>query len=82
MDFIVKFNITDQNIPVRFDDIQTATKLVGGDVYEGPLEVTPSAEAQTLPTSGRVLAENVTIKPIPKEYGLVTYDNRRIITIT
>ena len=82
MDFIIKFNITDQHIPVRFENVQTATEMVGGDVYAGPLEVTPSTTEQTLPTSGKVLAENVTIKPIPKEYGLVTYDNRKIITIT
>lgn len=82
MEFNVKFELSDQTFPVKFDNIQTATKLVGGEQYNGPLEVTPTREQQTLPTSGKVLGENVVVHPIPKEYGLVSYDNRKIIKIT
>lgn len=82
MEFNVKFELSDQTFPVKFDNIQTATKLVGGEVYDGPLEVTPTRDVQTLPTSGKVLAHNVVVNAIPKEYGLVTYNQDKIITIT
>lgn len=42
--------------------------------YDGPYEVTPSAEAQTLDTGGLVMTGNVTINPIPSNYGLITWD--------
>lgn len=42
--------------------------------YEGPYEVTPSGVAQTLATTGLRMASDVTINPIPSNYGLVTWD--------
>lgn len=42
--------------------------------YSGVTEVTPSAETQTLPTSGFMLQADITINPIPSNYGLVTWD--------
>lgn len=80
--FHLKFAISDQHIPVKFERVQTATALVGGELYDGVVEITPSRETQTLQTTGKVLAEDITVNPIPKEYGLVTYDNRKVITIT
>ena len=93
MHFEVKFNLRSQHIkvsfnrermdiPVQFDGLQTVTKTVEHDAYAGLVEVTPTREEQTLPTNGKLLASDIIIKPIPKEYGLVTYDNRKVITIT
>ena len=48
--------------------------IVGGIPYAGSYEVTPGATAQTLPTASRMLAQDITIQPIPSNYGLVTYD--------
>ena len=42
--------------------------------YSGVTEVTPSAETQTLPTSGFMLQADIVINPIPSNYGLVTWD--------
>lgn len=42
--------------------------------YVGPYEVTPSAEAQTLETHGLVMTGNVTVAPIPSNWGLITWD--------
>lgn len=42
--------------------------------WEGPYEVTPQATAQTLATSGLQMARDLTIGPIPSNYGLVTWD--------
>ena len=49
--------------------------------YTGTYTVTPSQQTQTLNTAGRTLAENITINPIPQNYGLITY-NGGIITVS
>lgn len=53
----------------------------GGTPYEGEYEITPSEEAQTLPTENRMLARNIVVAPIPQNYGRITY-NGGGITIT
>lgn len=42
--------------------------------YVGPYEVTPTRETQVLGTAGRRMASDVVVAPIPKNYGLVTWD--------
>ena len=49
-------------------------ELIGGEPYEGEYTVTPSAETQTLDTANKLLARNVTINPIPSNYGLITWN--------
>lgn len=49
--------------------------------YPGPTTVTPSAEAQTLETAGFYLREDITVEPIPSNYGRITW-NGSIITVT
>lgn len=46
--------------------------------YEGPVEVTPSGEGQTLATADFYMRENIVINPIPNNYGLITYDGANI----
>lgn len=54
---------------------------VGTPYYEGSYEVTPSNQAQTLPMSGLRAKADVIVKPIPSNYGLVTY-NGSVITVS
>lgn len=49
--------------------------------YTGEYEVTPSAETQTLNTEGLRLTRNVTVNPIPQNYGLITY-NGAVLTVS
>lgn len=42
--------------------------------YTGSYTVTPAAAAQTLNTAGLMMTENVTIEPIPSNYGLITWN--------
>ena len=42
--------------------------------YEGPFEFTPTQETQTIPTDHTVLLDNITINPIPSNYGLITWN--------
>ena len=44
------------------------------DPYLGETEVTPSAETQILPTDGLMMTSNVTVNPIPSNYGLITWN--------
>lgn len=51
----------------------------GGDPYEGPYEVTPTRETQVLNTADKKLDENITVHPIPSNYGLITYNGFEIM---
>lgn len=52
----------------------SVTMASGVPDYTGAYEITPSGVAQTLATAGRRMASDVTINPIPSNYGLVTWD--------
>ena len=49
--------------------------------YSGPHEVTPSPEEQVLQTNGYVMADDITINPIPDCYGLITWDGS-VLTVS
>ena len=49
--------------------------------YEGPYTVTPSQETQTLYTENKRATSNITIDPIPSNYGLITWDGS-VITVS
>lgn len=42
--------------------------------YTGPTEITPSSERVVLDTNDHTMISNITINPIPSNYGLVTWD--------
>lgn len=46
--------------------------------YHGEHEITPSREAQTLETEGLYMTENITVNPIPSNYGLITWNGSTI----
>lgn len=63
-------------------EITAKTVIIGaGGQYPGPYTVTPTRSTQTLATYGQTMGANVTINPIPPEYGLVSYDGA-VMTIT
>lgn len=82
MHFDVKFRFIDQKIPVTFKHYQEGKMGVEIDPYSGPFEATPTDKAQVFQTSGKLMGNNFVVNPIPKEYGLVTYDQDRTVTIT
>lgn len=49
-------------------------RMIEPPAYEGDYVITPSGETQTLATSGKLLARDITINPIPNNYGLITWD--------
>ena len=87
MKLSVSFN--PQTLNVSFNpphaNISTSTQItrdyVERDPYTGAYEVTPSEETQTLETKNKRMTDNVTINPIPNNYGLITW-NGSIITVS
>ena len=61
--------------------LATAIAVIGGEHYTGPYEVTPSAEETILETTGLIMESNVTVNPIPSNYGLITWDGA-ILTVS
>ncbi len=74
----VSFNNTQANISTSS---QITRDFVDRDPYTGAYEVTPSEETQTLETNNMRMTGNVTINPIPNNYGLITW-NGSIITVS
>ena len=80
MKLSVSFN--PQTLNVSFNpphaNISTSTQIVRDyvdiDPYTGDYVVTPSEETQTLETYNKRMTGNVTINPIPSNYGLITWD--------
>lgn len=49
--------------------------------YDGPTEITPTQETQTLATAEKTVLENIVINPIPSNYGLITW-NGSVLTVS
>ena len=52
----------------------SVSRISTANNYTGEYEATPSKETQVLLTENKVLAQNITINPIPSNYGLITWD--------
>lgn len=51
-----------------------AREYVDAPAYTGSYVVTPTQATQVLATNGKRMTDNVTINPIPSNYGLITWD--------
>lgn len=79
---IVKAKISGGTVKARATLGQTVVQYVGGgegDPYTGAYTVTPSERAQTLRTNGKIMMNDVTIQPIPSNYGKISWNG---ITLT
>lgn len=47
--------------------------------YEGPYEFTPTSETQTVQIENELATSNITINPIPSNYGLITWDGATLL---
>ena len=52
----------------------TVPSSAGVHQYEGPYEFTPTQETQTVLIENELATSNITINPIPSNYGLITWD--------
>ena len=49
--------------------------------YTGPVEITPTRETQVLHTALKSVMTDITINPIPSNYGLITW-NGSVLTVS
>ena len=59
----------------------SAVEIVQGEPFTGAYTVTPSAETQTLATAGLVAQQDITIEPIPSDWGRITWDGS-VLTVS
>lgn len=50
-------------------------------LYDGAYVVTPTRQTQTLPTEGCCMLSDITINPIPSNYGLIGW-NGSVLTVS
>lgn len=80
MSFPVKFESSPE-FGVTFSGGETLSAGFGNfievpvtDYYEGEYEITPTTQEQTIPIIGLTARENITVNPIPSNYGLITWN--------
>ena len=61
----VKLTESNQKLRANFGAVQIVTEFLGDGKYTGDYIVTPKVEPQTLPTNGKVMGDDVTVKSIP-----------------
>jgi hypothetical protein len=71
-------SVIQKTIPMT---VSTHYKLVEGETYTGEVQFTPSQETQVIQTNNKVLLSNITINPIPSNYGKISY-NGSTLTVT
>ena len=52
--------------------------VVAADVYRGDYTFTPTTATQTVQIANQMATSNITINPIPNNYGLIEWDGTRI----
>ena len=55
-------------------DLATVTKTEDHDYYEGATTFTPSDTVQVIQTKDLVLCDDITIEPIPSNYGRIEWN--------
>ena len=72
----VSFNNTKANISTSS---QITRDYTDTDPYTGDYIVTPSEETQTLETYNKRMTDNVTINPIPNNYGRIAWNGATLL---
>lgn len=84
MKLTAEFHPQSMDVSVNAPSIATgfgnpiARDYVERPAYEGDYTVTPSAEEQVLNTRNLRMTDNITINPIPNNYGLITWNGSTI----
>lgn len=59
--------------------VLTVPSVVGSETYTGDYTVTPGETAVVLQTNYKTMTDNVTIEPIPSNYGLITWNGSTLM---
>ena len=80
--FPVRFGKGDQSLSASFKDFQEVTITGEAEHYDGAYEVIPKAVPQVLSTRGKLMSADVKVAAIPQNYGLVSYNQNKTITVS
>lgn len=80
-DIIFSRSVIDGDIAVTAAVLDGDIKAAGGPVYRGEYEFTPSSSVQTIEIAGLTAKRNITINPVPSNYGLITWDGS-VLTVS
>lgn len=69
---------TETTIPMGFD---VAVNVGDADPYDGEYEWTPTQETQIIPIRHKMAVSDITINPIPSDYGKITWDGA-VLTVS
>lgn len=58
--------------------LSVGAEVYGPTPYTGPVTVIPSQGTQVLGTAGTMLLSDITVEPIPSNFGLITWDGSTI----
>ena len=58
--------------------IPVARDFIERTAYTGPTEFAPSEDTQIVPTKNFRMTDDIVIDPIPRNYGLITYNGSTI----
>lgn len=64
--------------PEGISGLLTIPSAVGVDVYDGEYEFTPTEDTQTVSIENKMAVQDITINPIPSNYGLITWNGSTI----
>ena len=70
--------VSEQAIPM---ELGVSFIEIEGEHYNGDYTVTPTDQTQTLQTANKVMDYNVTVNPIPNNYGRITWTGS-VITVS
>lgn len=70
-DVLFNFSITNNNYTLGFS---SDIRIIKGDTYDGEYNVIPNMTTQVLETAGKLLIRDVTVQPIPSNYGLIEWN--------
>ena len=82
----IRLRVKEQTVRFRVSSDSFRLRVTEGvpiypETYTGATEVTPSEEEQVLLTNGLYVPSNITVAPIPSNYGRITY-NGSVITVS
>ena len=75
---VYPLQVNSNSVPLSMN-LSTVIQQISGERYTGSYEVTPSSETQILSTALLNMTDDVTIHPIPSNYGLITWDGSTLL---
>ena len=76
---IVPVQLEDNNQPIPMSYTAPIQIITGVDWYDGSYDFIPTEQAQTIQISDKTARANITIEPIPTNYGRITYNGSTIL---